>query len=376
MQQIMQDIAKEEDLALKISSLQLMDRSELQVKRDTPPYPVLSLPPEIVSEIFEHFLPSCPDFAPAYGILSPLVLCRICRQWRQIALSTPTLWRSILITDSKSEDQLDLLKMWLARSGDCPLAIKLTGHPTYLLSSQYLQSAVVHCKRWERIELLMPLAELHLIQGEMPLLRDLTFGPTELSRDFPLISLFDHAPQLKRVRLTECFMPSAIRLPWAQLTHLEADCLYKYECMDILSHATSLVDCIVTVASSSETIEHPTALTLTHLRHLALLANDADTDIYLTDILDNLTLPALHTLRISAYGTNMLKTLKSFISRSHCTLEELRIEEESSQSSDSSQSSLGYAAYREAFPSIGSIKVFTVQSNTTYLPPYLPPTGT
>ncbi|KAJ7479746.1 hypothetical protein FB451DRAFT_1171846 [Mycena latifolia] len=359
----MQDTAKEEDLAFKISSLQLMDRSEFQVKCDTPPYPVLSLPPEIVSEIFEHFLPSYPDFAPACGILSPLVLCRICRQWRQIALSTPTLWRSILVNDTESEDQLDLLKMWLARSGDCPLAISITGGTAASLSSQYLQSAVVHCKQWDRVEIVVPLAELHLIQGEMPLLRDLTFGPTELARTFPLISLFDHAPQLKRVHLTECFMPSAVRLPWAQLTHLEADCLYEYECMDILSQATNLVHCTITI-SCSEIIDGPTALPLPHLRHLALLGSDADTDFFVMDILDKLTLPALRTLHISNYGgTDALESLETFFSRSQCTLEELRVEEDSTLSS---QSSLRFTAYREAFPSIGSI---------IYLPPYLPPTG-
>ncbi|KAJ7901096.1 hypothetical protein B0H14DRAFT_2249812, partial [Mycena olivaceomarginata] len=85
------------------------------------------LPQEIVSEIFVAFLPAYPDFLPIFGLRSPLLLCRICRQWQAIAIATPELWRAIRISVShesgKAAAQLELLKTWLSRSGSCPLSI-------------------------------------------------------------------------------------------------------------------------------------------------------------------------------------------------------------------------------------------------------------
>jgi hypothetical protein len=42
----------------------------------------LTLPNEIVSEIFVHFVPPYPESPAFTGILSPATLSQICRQWR------------------------------------------------------------------------------------------------------------------------------------------------------------------------------------------------------------------------------------------------------------------------------------------------------
>ncbi|KAJ7676355.1 hypothetical protein B0H17DRAFT_1080213, partial [Mycena rosella] len=192
----------------------------------------------------------------------------------------------------------------------------------------------------------------------MPLLRDLTFGPPGLpSNDEPIISLFDRAPQLQNVHLTGCFVPSVIRLPWAQLTHLEGEYLYEHECTEILSLATDLVHCTMTVCISPTLYIPLSAVpTLPHLRHLSLLS--ADDDARLVKILDNVTLPALRTLRVAepCLGTDPVEALKAFISRSQCTLEELYIDD----------SLLLLDAYCEAFPSIGTIRIVD--------PSWIPPT--
>ncbi|KAJ6481847.1 hypothetical protein C8R45DRAFT_313381 [Mycena sanguinolenta] len=58
-------------------------------------YPVLTLPNEIISEIFLHFLPAYPAYPPLFGTPSPTSLTQICRKWRGLALATPGLWRAI-----------------------------------------------------------------------------------------------------------------------------------------------------------------------------------------------------------------------------------------------------------------------------------------
>ncbi|KAJ7181097.1 hypothetical protein C8R46DRAFT_844421, partial [Mycena filopes] len=52
-------------------------------------YPILTLPVEITAEIFTHCLPDTP--APPSVRIVPLLLARICRQWRNIACGTPRL---------------------------------------------------------------------------------------------------------------------------------------------------------------------------------------------------------------------------------------------------------------------------------------------
>ncbi|KAJ7719978.1 hypothetical protein B0H14DRAFT_2283183, partial [Mycena olivaceomarginata] len=85
-------------------------------------YPVLMLPNEITVEIFKHFLPVYPR-CPTLD--SPT---RICRQWRKIALATPTLWQAISISYPQLafEHQLDLCNSWLGRSRSHPLELELS----------------------------------------------------------------------------------------------------------------------------------------------------------------------------------------------------------------------------------------------------------
>ncbi|KAJ6466436.1 hypothetical protein C8R45DRAFT_839249 [Mycena sanguinolenta] len=57
--------------------------------------PVCRLPAEITSEIFVYCLPtsySDHDVNTANPSQAPMLLLHICRNWRDIAISTPALW--------------------------------------------------------------------------------------------------------------------------------------------------------------------------------------------------------------------------------------------------------------------------------------------
>jgi hypothetical protein len=183
---------------------------------------------------------------------------------------------------------------------------------------------------------------LYLIQGEMPLLRDLNFGTTSFQRqDYQPHTVFDRAPQLKRVTLPLRFFLPTIRLPWAQLTHLDAQLDFDNQCMKMMTMASHLVDCKLRVIASRKllpVVVHP------HLRHLSLFAADSTIRVRLWKVLDKMTLPALRTLRLNAKRFP-LDSLKEFVSRSHCILEELAI----------SQPSQPLVTYREALPSVGTV---------------------
>ncbi|KAF8156195.1 hypothetical protein K438DRAFT_1862417 [Mycena galopus ATCC 62051] len=323
-------------------------------------YPVLSLPTEIMGEIFMKFLPSYPERPPHVGIFSPLMLCQICGPWRRIALSTPSLWRAVSIElhDRENQWKLELLETWLSRSGACLLSIHLHyhlnqlgpgGHTTYPSLSQFLHTVVRRCERWEHMDCIMPFEHLHIIQGGMPQLRDLKLGPSDLPDDDnpTKLELFDRAPRLTDVVLADCFVPACMRLPWSQLTCLEGLCLFEHEFAAILSDATELTCCTVTLCGPSEPVPMPMIPIHSLLRVLVIYVTNPS-NVILAGILDSLTLPALRTLEVPERHVSRgdaVDTLKRLVSRSRCTLDELGIK----------KASLPEDLYRRAFPSLRTL---------------------
>ncbi|KAJ6533040.1 hypothetical protein B0H19DRAFT_877038, partial [Mycena capillaripes] len=95
------------------------ERQRLRAESDATVYPVLSLPPEITMGVFLRCMPSESKFRPS-PIHAPLLLAQICRQWRQIALHTPALWRCLLLEDGRP---VELLHLWLSRCGNLPISL-------------------------------------------------------------------------------------------------------------------------------------------------------------------------------------------------------------------------------------------------------------
>ncbi|KAG1806169.1 uncharacterized protein BJ212DRAFT_1201535, partial [Suillus subaureus] len=57
--------------------------------------PLWRSPTEVLSQIFSHCLPQIPKLdrlqLPS-KLTAPMLLTRICRQWREVAVGTPNLW--------------------------------------------------------------------------------------------------------------------------------------------------------------------------------------------------------------------------------------------------------------------------------------------
>ncbi|KAJ7609983.1 hypothetical protein DFH06DRAFT_1346119 [Mycena polygramma] len=198
-------------------------------------YPVLSLPNEVVSEIFLHTLK--PSEYPFADPQSPLFLGHICQRWRDIALSTPSLWTTIsLEIDNISEPDscLRLLDILLTRSRQCPLYVVITEecarHDTKAwLARRFIDAIVPHRRRLQVLRLKVDYADLPNFQSDLPLLRTLHIWPLPYSQ--PPINaspLFLGAPKLKTVGihgLHHAMFPFA----WDQLTSLF---LFTRACLD------------------------------------------------------------------------------------------------------------------------------------------------
>ncbi|KAJ7641165.1 hypothetical protein FB45DRAFT_738028 [Roridomyces roridus] len=179
-----------------------MEQWACQRRLDAYEYPVLTLPNEITSEIFLHFLPPYPACPPLTGVASPTNLTRNCRKWRDIALALPKLWRAFSTSYTDKVEQTWFVEIWLKRSRTCPLSIQLGIRRGFglRLPNQALLPILLHRKRWQHVALELAVNEVPLIKGPMPLLESLSLEVQELHYTHPATTA-DDFPRLRAVAL-------------------------------------------------------------------------------------------------------------------------------------------------------------------------------
>ncbi|KAJ6532828.1 hypothetical protein DFH09DRAFT_885997, partial [Mycena vulgaris] len=302
----------------------------------------LTLPNEIISEIFLNCLSEDRlDRAPS-PLTAPLILGQICRKWRAISLSTPSLWTTIQLSirEEARENQLRLLGTWLTRSRDCPLSISLSYEPEPLPTGyaldhsravpEFIKAILPHCRRWRGVEFILPSPDFSLVQGEMPLLSDLTVAITNTNDaiepppnpSLP-VALFHQAPALRDVVIASIFDTSVFVLPWTQLRSVSlTDPRLPHELAAILRSVVNVEYFMAKVASPSDDPPQD-ILPIPPLLHLDTLSlsSDPGEDAHM-QILDALTLPALLILKITEadFMSGPVTTVRSLLSRSECPL--------------------------------------------------------
>ncbi|KAK7051899.1 F-box domain-containing protein [Favolaschia claudopus] len=327
-------------LTQRLSELQ--DAGQIILERlGSHKYPVLSLPNEIVSEIFLRFIPPFPKFPPSIGRYSPTLLTHICRKWREIALRTPELWRAISLVTNwgnllPSEVALDLATQWTERSGSCPLSISAVDSPA-------LSILLSHSERLAHMQL-MPLAFHRIEERPFPQLRSLHI--TSSAGISAALSL-TNAPLLRSLRIDRLGDDGPIHLPWEQLTSLSLRSRRFRLCGEILKHSPRLVNCTLHFFDTAFNRELEDFFDIP-VPCLKSLEFSSRSDIS-KKFLDRLTVPALRCLHLPQdfLDPEPIESLRSFILKSDCKLTDVRI----------AYGSVPAAAYHAAFPSIASIIV-------------------
>ncbi|KAF7338679.1 hypothetical protein MVEN_02094500 [Mycena venus] len=180
---------------------------------------------------------------------APVLLGRICSSWRAISLSTPCLWAKVHIVepspppymfpdalfDQKVTQRLETTKMWLGRSGQCPLSISLysasedgNAADASEVSVQFLQVLVPFASRWQHIHFTTPLSLLleiiSHIDTDMPWLETVAFHH-QVHRSLQNIK-WGSFKMLRGARISSFYTPGSIFIPerfplrWNQLTTL------------------------------------------------------------------------------------------------------------------------------------------------------------
>ncbi|TDL15272.1 hypothetical protein BD410DRAFT_902674 [Rickenella mellea] len=139
--------------------------------------PILQIPREVTSEIFQHGLPE--DEYPKPSVKSaPVQLTRVCSAWRKVAIWTPRLWSKVSLctrnshfTDangyfiSNMESHVEVLRVWMERATPLPLSVHLRYTPLPWLDESAMRIEallpvfrvmVENAARWKDLRLGMP----------------------------------------------------------------------------------------------------------------------------------------------------------------------------------------------------------------------------
>jgi len=299
----------------RLIALLSAERQSLQAQSDAIVYPVLSLPPEITAEIFLRCLlfDTTPRPSPSKA---PLLLAQICRQWRQIALDTPALWRSLRCTD---ETPVELFRLWLSRSGSLPLDLSLSC-PAASHADALVEASLLHSHHWQDVRLELPVAsfqKLDFRHTSVPMLRTISLEKIFWTPNEPAVVVIPNAPSLREAHLS-IFPDVNVDIPWRQMTSLTLHPRMDFmECISLLRGCAELVNLSVYTIGSA--VDHPDLITLNSLESLTCNCGGAF-------LLERLILPGLeHLALLEAAELGHAAALKSFILRSGSPLRSLSV---------------------------------------------------
>ena len=322
------------------------------------PCPIRDLPLEVLATIFVwaivdtwHSSTSCCD--------DLLKFMLVCRQWRDAAQSSPTVWSTINVIlvrtaratrgASRQARQLAAVETYLRRSGQVPLKISISG--TELPpADEIVQRLVAHSARWQtlniKLTLVTTLRSMPLVvRGNIPWLTTLSLSHNESEDDHftgseydPTFVTFEDAPSLHTLEFISWPKPVTLKLPWSQISHLSAHKLAPRDCLQLLQAASNLTSCEFTVrlarpresefAIGEHVAEHLQSFTLRSEKNFFSLHS-------LAQLLDSTTFPSLDVLEVHGtppvnpnefhFTPNIGRALPAAIRRSNCSIDRLKL---------------------------------------------------
>lgn len=299
--------------------------------------PARRLIPEILQEIFYHCLPTSHN-AVMSSAEAPLLLGRVCSQWRQVAYSTPRLWSSIHITipsiepynpDSPTDNSVALaaVSSWLARSGALPLFVSLSSSiysldpsvPTNPQVRPFLDLLTPFASRWRSVSFKIEnydWTEFFNLYGaeDVPLLEKAHFDGIQVPRpvsgdshppDFAAAVRDNgilHAPRLRSVSIPR-YATKTLQLPvrWNELTELNLSngAFSLQDILKALGRCPNLHSCSISVSDwntevAFDELHSLPKVVLPKLKMLMLKDDMGQQDMPV--LLESLIAPQLHHL--------------------------------------------------------------------------------
>ncbi|KIJ98510.1 hypothetical protein K443DRAFT_206906 [Laccaria amethystina LaAM-08-1] len=325
--------------------------------------PFRQLPLDVMGEIFAHCLPTHRNAALSVQE-APLLLGRVCSEWRSVTLSTPRLWASLHIPTPKPhilfgpasiremDTRCQAVREWILRSGEIPLSISLySSDPLFPFNgppdphrdietfASVSRQILPFSRRWKTVDLgAIEGSFTHfqdIAEGDVPMLESLSITnipinnfrepqvSSQAERPWKESSGLLSAPKLRRLSLT--YFRGLLDLPvrWSQLTHLKLDAegsihaserlngLRCSQVLNVLKKCPLLVSCSFRLGNtrsdawippySFETSSSQYALTLAFLQYFSLDLTGSWDEAFLK----YLDLPVLRHLEIKVQRSNL-----------------------------------------------------------------------
>ncbi|KAJ7114829.1 hypothetical protein C8R44DRAFT_740190 [Mycena epipterygia] len=262
------------------------------------------LPIDILREIF---LCASPTEAVLNDIVSPilgrpqirLILCQVCSNWRSVALDTHELWSDVRVDvgTGNTKHLLEILDIWLTRSGQCALTLHMTGVTNDPRAAMLLTR---HSHRFRSLTTHLRNPFVNSTAGSIDLLETLELHGSD-DQALPLMKALLRAPRLSSVILRFIDNPTNVELctiPWHQLTELDLIDTFPLpsQLYSILAGCGALTTANLGISSRDEPVQPPDRnFALPRLRKLTLIG---DTLTTYASFLHHVELPSLADLTL------------------------------------------------------------------------------
>ena len=284
--------------------------------------PINTLPPEILGEIFLYCLPPRVWKPPTPNIReAPMLLCRVCSYWRELAFSLPMLWSSFAGSYGNvlQAGHVSLIQLWLERSRSQRLFISLDLREPEPLKSCMVRLFLDNIYRWDDVTFNIDdnsAKDLLAIPGGRAHFLD-RFGinaakcsPKAMDE---ISSIFLSFPNLRRLWWYSDSTPTALLgMSFSSLTHIKLLCPISFnEYVRFIAQCFQIRDVEISEVQPSIVPFTPSIITLPHLSSLNI-------SNCVSELLDFFTLPSLRSL---VFGHTRPRDFNSFAARSSCKLE-------------------------------------------------------
>ncbi|KAJ7609149.1 hypothetical protein FB45DRAFT_1067153, partial [Roridomyces roridus] len=296
--------------------------------------PLRRVPPEILAEVFSWTLPGPDDAFALAGKKakhSPWILGYICRRWRDIALSIPSLWSLIHVVGRKSMDPLPMLRVQVARArtlkihfvGFEPPSESGSGTQVERTQLDLFNFLSAHSTRWEELNVVITpfmVPRFPALRGRLPSLKRLWIKWAQYdmqNRDtVNTIQCFETAGSLVDVGVLNDKPHTMLPLmPAHQITYYRVESSWEIH-VPVLKLARNIVEARISLLDNPRRLESwsdpsDPAIEMPRLKRLYVSC---------AKVLDFLRAPALTEIALPIDGVETpLGTLSNFFARSSCT---------------------------------------------------------
>ncbi|KAG1853891.1 hypothetical protein DFJ58DRAFT_684145, partial [Suillus subalutaceus] len=283
------------------------------------------LPTEVLCYIFDYCLPDTKYLSPTPD-MAPILLTRVCRRWREVAVDMPSLWCRLSLKVFLKDWQRNAFcyDTWLKRSRGLPLSLALQwqGHVSTELQNllqpylkQVLSLSILSLENAEKPALVLRnLSELQQLTIRI-------VGPLEpaLTQFFPcmpftLRSLEVTGPLFDLTRL------DTLNHVLPHLTNIRINIYNSITCLRLFQLAPNLSSLSIGILFFET--QALTPFTHTKLQFLRIVDVIGSTD-QLPDLFNALSFPNLRVLEARSVPKWPHEELKAFLARSKFPLERL-----------------------------------------------------